>query len=156
MHIIVTVIAALAVLTAAFISELGSFWTQSAPAVSTPQSLETVQAAKSQIQEIQGKMAIKDLSTQDPAEACRHQASELAKERGRTKFAWATHVTAAKTQKIRTIQGNPAFLVKIKADSDRTFCAVIFEDSSCKVDMVSCSEEPKELNVSRFGQLAKN
>lgn len=155
---VVMVIAALSVLTAALIGEVGN-WTNRSTAVSqiaTPsdQSLNDIQKAKSAIEKVKGRSANQDLSLRDPSDACKDRAKELAKDRGRTKYAWAETIKVSRTRKIRTAHGNPAFLVNVKADGERTYCAVIFENSSCKVDMLTCSEEQKQLQVARFGKLA--
>lgn len=146
-------------MTAALIGEIGSFTTRSASAISkagTPavSELKEVKVAKTNIEQIQSNLTMQDQTLQDPTEACRDRAQELAKDRGRAKYAWAETVKIAKTRKIRTTHGNPAFLVHVKADSERTYCAVIFQNSSCKVDMMNCSEEQKQLRVARFGKLA--
>lgn len=158
MQIVIMVIAALSVLTAALVGEIGN-WTNRSTAVSqiaTPNdaSLTDVQKAKAQIEKIKGHNVIQDLSLRDPRDACKDRANELAKDRGRAKFAWAETVKVSRTRKIKTAHGNPAFLVNVKADGERTFCAVIFENSSCKVDMLTCSEEQSQLQVARFGKLA--
>lgn len=150
--------AALAVLTAALINEFGN-WTSRSMAVSqiavpSDQAIADVKKAKSQIDKLKSQTPIQDLSLRDPSDACKDRAKELARERGRTKYAWAETVKVARTRKIRTAKGNPAFLINVKADGERTFCAVIFENSSCKVDMMNCSEEQKQLQVTRFGKLA--
>ena len=158
MQIVVMVIAALSVLTAALIGEVGN-WTNRSTAVSqiaTPddKALAGVQKAKVQIEKVKARSGIQDLTLLDPSDACRDRARELAKDRGRAKFAWAETVKVARTRKIRTAHGNPAYLVNVKADGERTYCAVIFESSSCKVDMLTCSEEQQQLQVARFGKLA--
>lgn len=152
------VVAAISVLTAALIGEVGN-WTNRSTVISqinTPSDahLREVQKAKNQIEKIKARNAIQDLSLRDPSDACKDRAKELAKDRGRARYAWADTVKVARTRKIKTAQGNPAFLINVKADSERTFCAVIFENSSCKVDMLTCSEEQKQLQVARFGKLA--
>jgi hypothetical protein len=157
-QIVIIVIAALSVLTAALIGEVGN-WTSRAAVVSqisTPndKSLTDVQSAKLQIEKIKSGSTIQDLTLRDPSDACKDRAKELARDRGRAKYAWAENVKIARTRKIRTAHGNPAFLVNVKADGERTFCAVIFENSTCKVDMLTCAEEQKHLQVARFGKLA--
>lgn len=158
MQIVVIVVAALAVLTAALIGEIGN-WTNRSTAVSqiaTPNdmALSEVKKAKTAIEKVKARSSIQDLSLRDPSDACKDRAKELAKDRGRTKFAWAETVKIARTRKIRTAHGNPAFLINVKADGERTYCAVIFQNSTCKVDMLTCSEEQKQLQVARFGKLA--
>lgn len=160
MQIVIMVIAALSVLTAALIGEIGN-WTNRSAAVTqiappSEAALINVQNAKTQIEKVKGRTPIQDLSLSDPSEACKERAKDLAKDRGRARYAWAQTVKVSRTRKIRTAHGNPAFLVNIKADGERTFCAVIFENSSCKVDMLTCSEEQNQLQVARFGKLAAN
>lgn len=159
MHIVIMVVAALAVLGAVLVSELGGFGASSASVTAQlpappKETVQVVSEAKTNIEKVRSGTSIQDLSLQDPSEACRDRAKELAKDRGRTKYAWATNVRAYKTRKIKTDRGNPAFLVNVKADGERTFCAVIFENSSCKVDMLTCAEEQNLLRVTRFGKLA--
>lgn len=153
------VIAAAAVFLAALVGELGNFTTRSASAISqseTPsaKSLKEVETAKTNIEQVKATALMQDQTLQDPAEACRDRAKALAKDRGRAKFAWADTVRVSRTRKIKTTYGNPAFLVSVKADSEKTYCAVIFQNSSCKIDMLNCSEEQKTLQVARFGKLA--
>jgi len=158
MQVVIMVTAALAVLTAGLMSEIGNWtnWSAAVSQIASPsdKAVADVSQAKSQIEKLKSKNQIQDLTLRDPSDACKDRAKELAKDRGRAKFAWAETVKVSRTRKIRTAQGNPAFLVNVKADGERTFCAVIFENSSCRVDMMNCSEEQKHLQVARFGKLA--
>ena len=91
MQIVIMVIAALSVLTAALIGEVGN-WTNRASVISqvaTPnnQSLDEVAKAKSQIEKVKSNSTIQDLSLRDPSDACKDRAKELAKDRGRAKSA---------------------------------------------------------------------